>query len=414
MDENAANPAFDKATVHARLGKLCPANKGSQHYERPLSLPDETQAYYIKNIIGKPKEGEDSWTKYAEKYHLIRQWYDARPRISIVSGPPGTGKSKVLAVMAASLQAEGYNVYYFGETAAAQAALERSLKGVKAIPYNSPENPGRPDREELAILVVDEYTQCKPQYLAGIATALEQNPHLIVVFAGDEQQFANPFMLGLDQVVPCYRLVTAARQKGALLDAANFNREANIAAALAVYGTIDYDAAKVGFSAPLNYGRSPETMKETALEWFNTMLAERHNEAFRTLFSEKNDPAAWLKIITDDAAMAKSLNSDLIKAFREKFPDILIDVDKTRFIDTFEESQGDTTVHALLLHTEQTIDVRALYVGMGRAKECVIMLTTAANQAEFLGRIKADDAFLKTGAALQLQSGQLGQTDRGR
>lgn len=398
MDENAANPAFDKTAVHARLGKLRPANKGNQHYERPLSLPDETLAYYIQKIIGKAKEGEDSWAKYAEKYHLITQWYDTRPRISIVSGASGTGKGRVLAVMAASLQAEGYNVYYFGETAAAQAALERSLEGIKTTRLDSPEDL---NKDELAILVVDEYTQCKPQYLADITTALENNPHLIVVFAGDEQQFAHEFMLGLDQVVPCYRLITAARQKGALLDAANFNREANIARALAAYRTIGYNAAEVGFSVPLNYGHAPETMKETALEWFNTMLAEQHHEKFQEIFRKKKDPAAWLKIITDDAAMAKSLNSNLIQAFRAKFLDIHIDDDKTRFIDTFAESQGDTTVHALLLHTKPTIDVRAFYVGMGRAKECVIMLTNAANEVELLKCIKMDNAFVSTGAALQ-------------
>ncbi|MCA3269675.1 MAG: AAA family ATPase [Thalassospira sp.] len=410
MTENSDKLSQNKTAVYMRLAKLCATTEPNLDDARLLPLPDETLAYYIKKIIGKPKEGEDSWEKYAEKYHIIRQWYDARPRLSIVSGPSGSGKGRVSAVMAASLQAEGYTVYYFGETAAAQAALKRSLKGIEATRLDSPENL---DRAELAILVVDEYTQCEPQHLANIATALEQNPHLIVVFAGDEQQFANPFMLGLDQVVPCYRLITAARQKGALLDAANFNREANIAAALAVYKTIDYDAAEVGFSAPLNYGHPPETMKATALKWFNDMLSDRHHDVFRTLFTEKNDPAAWLKIITDDAAMAESLNSDLIKAFREKFPDMPID-DKTRFIDTFEDSQGDTTVHALLLHTQPTLDARAFYVGMGRAKECVIMLTTAANEAEFLDRIKTDDAFLKTGAALQLQSGQLRQPERGR
>ena len=169
MTGSPTNTPLDKADAHARLRRIAEAATPSPHGERLMPLPDTAIDHYISVIVGKPKAGENGWEKYAEKFQLIRQWYDARPPISVISGASGTGKGRVLAVMAASLKAEEYGVYYYGETAAARDSLKKALGTIEAAHLASPQDL---DSEDCAILVLDEYTQLNPAYLMSIATAL--------------------------------------------------------------------------------------------------------------------------------------------------------------------------------------------------------------------------------------------------
>jgi DNA-binding SARP family transcriptional activator/WD40 repeat protein len=110
---------------------------------------------------------------------LRKRWAEAeagRTRVALVSGPPGIGKTRLAAELAAAVQRTGATVLYAAGSGAPDAALE-AIRGAK--------------QSELPILLVlDDADDASPAVLEAAATLAEKprdTPLLLLVLHGDDE-----------------------------------------------------------------------------------------------------------------------------------------------------------------------------------------------------------------------------------
>lgn len=273
----------------------------------------------------------------------------------VLDGLAGTGKSNILGLIAFALYAAKIPFTAFAANEGARAALDKQLDGIGEYATTLTDGNLPDTLPETGCILVDEAALLPYHTLYQLADWARAAPSRTVVFSCDRRQFAPyPDTVALLADLPAVTLSAIVRQKDPAL---------RQAVQLAALGR-GQNALMALPATTLAFGLSPADAAEALRLW---LLVDKRIDTWQ--MAPLWQQPGLMRVYSTNPAFVPLAAETLRRA---GFP--------ADYVHLLEAGQG-SNAEAVFLYLDAAITDRALYVGLTRAKQ-TLLLVSAANSLE--------------------------------